>query len=150
MIDGSLWGIKRHRWRSVMLAMIVVMYQDRLLIRYRDCIRSCHRYRDFNSDRDFYTNWNMDRNFHPDWNMNWNLDMNVLDDRHSNRNGLWYSVGLRHRNRLRHSVRYSVRLWHGDRCSHWKRNTVAFAESFFKTFAKTVMMGSGGNFVLKS
>lgn len=147
VIDGSLWRIKGHRWGSIMLAVIVVVHQDRLLIRYRNSIRSCYWYRDFNSHRYFHTNWNMDGNFYPDWNMNRNLNRNVLDDRHSNRNGLWYSVGLSNRYRLGHSIRYSIRLWHGHRSSHWIRNTVSFAESLFKTFSKTIMMSSGGNFV---
>jgi hypothetical protein len=136
VIDGSLWRINGYQRRSVVLTMVVMVDQNRLLI--KDGIRSCHRHRNFDTDRYFYTNWDVDVdwNFDPDRNLNGNG--NVLDNRYFNRNG------------LRHSVRDSVRLWDGDGCSNWKRNTVAFAESFFKPFAETVMMSSSRDFIVGS
>lgn len=147
-VDGRFgWRIKRCRWNGYMLVMIMLVNLNWLFVRYRDRIRRCYRHGNFDTNGDFYTNWDMHRNFDSNRNLNRDLNRYVLDYGDFNRNGLGDSIGLGHRNGLRHSIRDSVRLRDGDGCSNWVRKTVAvaFAESFFKTLF--IMMGLERSFI---
>lgn len=146
-VDGRFWGIVGHRWRYWVLMMIVLMNLNRLLVRYRDWVRRCHRHRDFYTDWNFNTDRDVDGNLNPDGNLDRNLNGNMLDNGYFDWIRLRYSIGLCNWYRLRHSIRYSVGLRYGNRCSNWVGNAiaVAFAESFFKTLL--IVMGLERSFI---